>query len=251
MMRKARASFRALLLASIVGPALLFGAMAWWTWDQVKHDTAIAINRKVQMLTKDARRLLQSDAIVLARVTDRIQGLSWPEIADRQVELSRELAALVRGIGEIESVVVADPQGRVQIANPAFAVRPSGVVELAGTSIADEGYFQAARGSAGLVVDGPFASSSTGRPILTVARRLTNRDGAFLGVVALNLSPANLTDFWRQLISPGDSVSLLREDGTVLARYPQPPSGTHSNFSKIAMDAIRASDAGQFDRTPS
>src|SRR6478735_159275 len=123
MMRRARASFRALLLASILGPALLFGAMAWWTWDRVQRDTTLAINRKVDMLTEDARRLLQSDAIVLARVTDRVQNLSWPEIADRQPELSRELAALVRGIGEVESVVLADETGRIRVSSPAYSVR--------------------------------------------------------------------------------------------------------------------------------
>jgi len=241
-------------LASILGPALLFGAMAWWTWDRVQRDTTLAINRKVDMLTEDARRLLQSDAIVLARVTDRVQNLSWPEIADRQPELSRELAALVRGIGEVESVVLADETGRIRVSSPAYAVRSGGATELAGTSVADSGYFRAAQASSGLVVDGPAISPTTGRPIVTVAKRISNREGAFLGIAALNLSPANLIDFWRRLVSPGDSVSLLGEDGTVLARYPPTPAGepaARSHFSQIAMRVIRSADAGLFDRTPS
>jgi PAS domain S-box-containing protein len=254
MTRKSRISFRALLLATILGPTLLFAAMAWWTWDRVKRDTAVTISRKVELLNEDARRLLQSDQIILARVADHIEGLSWPEIASRRLELSRGLGDLVHGIAEIDGVFIAGPQGDAEVSSPVDAVPTSGAATPTNTNVATRAYFQAARAGTELFVDGPFISGRTGQPIFSVVKRLSDRDGSFRGIAALDISPNHLTEFWRQVVSPGDSVSLVREDGTVLARYPDAPiaaDGRPSRFSQIAMDIMRSADVGQFDRTPS
>jgi PAS domain S-box-containing protein len=254
MIRKSRVSFRALLLATILGPALLLAAMAWWTWDRVRRDAAVTIGRQVELLNEDTQRLLQSEAIILARVADRIEGLSWSEIAARQPEFNRSLRDLVSGIAEIERVFIADAQGDRQISSAADTATTIGAATSMDASIADQSYFQAARAGAELVVDGPFISRLTGRPIFSVVKRLSDRDRSFRGIAVLNISPNHLTQFWRQLVSPGDSVSLVREDGAVLARYPDPPMASIDrplHFSQIAMDRMRSAESGQFDRSPS
>ena len=253
MTRKSRVSFKALLLATVLGPALLLAAMAWWTWDRVRRDAAVTIGRQVELLNEDTQRLLQSEAIILARVADRIDGLSWSEITARQPELDRNLRDLVTGIAEIERVFIADAQGNQQISSTADPV-PIDVAASMDANVADSSYFQAARAGTELVVDGPFISRLTDQPIFSVVKRLSDRDGSFRGIAALNISPNHLTQFWRQLVSPGDSVSLVREDGTVLARYPDPPMATIDrplHFSQIAMDKMRSAEFGQFDRSPS
>jgi PAS domain S-box-containing protein len=253
MTQKSRVSFKALLLATVLGPALLLAAMAWWTWDRVRRDAAVTIGRQVELLNEDTQRLLQSEAIILARVADRIDGLSWPEITARQPELDRNLRDLVTGIAEIERVFITDSQGNQQISSTADPV-PIGVAASMDANVADSSYFQAARAGTELVVDGPFISRLTDQPIFSVVKRLSDRDGSFRGIAALNISPNHLTQFWRQLVSPGDSVSLVREDGTVLARYPDPPMATIDrplHFSQIAMDRMRSAEFGQFDRSPS
>ena len=67
------------------------------------------------------------------------------------------------------------------------------------------------------------SSAGIGQPIFTVVRHLSDDDGSFRGIATLNISPNHLTEFWRQIVLPGNSVSLVRKDGTVLARYPNPP----------------------------
>jgi len=254
MTRRPPLSFRALLLATVLGPALLFGAVAWWTWYRVKLETSVSINRKVELLNEDARRLLQSDAIILARVADRIEGLSWAEIADRRTELGHDLRDLVHGVAEIEGVFIADAQGERQVSSVVDRMPPDVAPATAGGNVAARAYFQAARAGTELVVDGPSTSLTSGQPIFNVVRRLSDSDGVFRGVAVLNILPNRLTEFWQQVVSPGDSISLLREDGTVLARYPNPPAATGgepARFSQIAMDKMRLADVGQFDRTPS
>jgi PAS domain S-box-containing protein len=254
MTKNSRASFTALVLATLLGPALLLAAMAWWSWDRVQRDTAITINRNVELLNEHARRLLQSDAIILDRVADRIADLSWPEIIARESELSRELENLVRGVGEVDGVFVADAQGEPQVSSRFYPVPARGAATPTSLNTMNRAYFQAAQKGAELVVDGPFIDPKTGRPIFDVVKRLSARDGSFRGTAVLVISPSHLTEFWRQVVLPGDSVSLVREDGIVLARYPEVPIGADeqpARFSKIAMDIMRSADVGQFDRTPS
>jgi PAS domain S-box-containing protein len=246
MTRRVPLSFRALLLATVLGPALLFGAVAWWTWYRVKLETSVSLSRKVELLNEDARRLLQSDAIILARVADRIEGLSSADIADRRIELGHDLRDLIHGIAEIESVFITDAQGERQVS--------SRVDGMPRDSVAGRGYFQAARAGTELAVDGPFISRMSGRPIFSVVKRLSDGDGTFRGIAVLNILPDRLIEFWQQVVAPGDSISLVREDGTVLARYPNPPAANGdqpARFSQIAMDRMRLADFGQFDRTPS
>jgi PAS domain S-box-containing protein len=254
MTRMSRVPVRALLLATVLGPALMLAAMAWWTWHRVKSDTAIAITRNVELLNEHAWRLLQSDSIILARVADRIEGLSWAEIIAREPQLSRELQQVIRGITEVDGVFIADPQGEPQVASDVFPVPARSAQAPTSANVANRAYFQAARAGTELTVDGPFVSRITGQPVFDVVRRLPDRDGSFRGVAVLNISPDHLTEFWRQVISPGDTVSLVREDGIILARYPEVPGAGGDDplrLSAGAMGLIRSADIGQFDRPPS
>jgi PAS domain S-box-containing protein len=180
--------------------------------------------------------------------------LSWPEIATRRDELDRDLGGLIRGVAEIDSVFVADEAGETQVFAGARRAPGSATLASPPANIANRNYFREARTGAEIVVDGPFISPVSGETIFNVARRLVDRDGSFRGVAVLCISPDHLTQFWRRVISPGDSISLVREDGTVLARYPAPRMTSvdqPAHFSRIAMDRMRLADQGQFDRTPS
>jgi PAS domain S-box-containing protein len=85
-------------------------------------------------------------------------------------------------------------------------------------------------------------------------KRLSAPDGSFRGIAALDIAAHELSECWEEVVAPGDSISLVREDGVVLARYPDVPraDGDHpARFSQVAMDTMRSAEAGQFDRTPS
>jgi PAS domain S-box-containing protein len=251
--RKARTYFRALLLAAILGPATLFAAMAWWSWDHEKRDIATTNSHKVELLKEDVRRSLQSDAIVLGHVAEHIEGSSWPEIVARRAEFNTEFSELIRSIADIDSVFVADPQGNVQIASPASPSQTNAAVAPSEANVAARAYFRAARGGDELVVEGPFISHVTNQPIFNVVRRLSDRDGSFLGVAALSISPDHLTQSWRDVVGRGDSISLVREDGTVLARYPAPTEtgDRPAQIGQAVMQTMRTAEAVPFDGQPS
>jgi PAS domain-containing protein len=75
----------------------------------------------------------------------------------------------------------------------------------------------------GLFISAPFFASAVGIPVVAMARQVTGSDGGFLGVVAISLSIENLSDIYQSAIAqPGQSVTLLRSDGLVLVRSPDP-----------------------------
>jgi diguanylate cyclase (GGDEF)-like protein len=79
----------------------------------------------------------------------------------------------------------------------------------------------------GLFVSAPTTSRVDGTSTVFIARRLDSADGSFLGVVAGMLDVAYLNEFYRAISTrPGRSVTLLRSDGLILTRYPDPTTQT-------------------------
>mgnify|MGYP000214486036 CR=1 FL=1 len=74
---------------------------------------------------------------------------------------------------------------------------------------------------------GVFTSASvrnkiTGKWAFYLTRRLTGSDGEFIGVVILGISPDFLTQFYEKISDPHfTSISLLKDDFTILARWPE------------------------------
>ena len=75
----------------------------------------------------------------------------------------------------------------------------------------------------GPFISAPVTSRVTGTPTIYVARRIQGADHKLLGLAVGVIDLQYLTDFYRAIeLPPGEAVTLLRRDGVVLARYPDP-----------------------------
>ena len=54
-----------------------------------------------------------------------------------------------------------------------------------------------------------------------LTRRVSGPNGEFLGIVAGVAELRYFEDFYQAISTEGESVSLFRHDGTILARYPR------------------------------
>lgn len=69
----------------------------------------------------------------------------------------------------------------------------------------------------------PLQSRVIGTPTIYIARRINDPDRRFIGLVAGAIDLQYLADFYKAIGLPaGETVTLLRSDGLVLARYPDP-----------------------------
>ncbi len=90
-------------------------------------------------------------------------------------------------------------------------------------SVAQRDYFEHVRDHAddSLFVSSPGRDRGTGPMSIVLARRISGPDGAFLGLVVASVDVDYLLEFYAEIHRErGIAVTLLRRDGTMLARYP-------------------------------
>jgi hypothetical protein len=244
-------SYRALLAAGILGPLLLFAAIAWWSWERVSQEVEGDISRTADMLHEHAERLVQLDALLLDQIDRRLGELGWDEILRQDGPIDATLASITAQVADVDGVFVADAAGQLRLLirghpTPARSPLPPN------TDVRDRSSYKMARDGAVLTLDGPFKSRVTGRPVFQLSRRLANPDGSFRGVAVLAVSPQRLIDFWQGIVDPGDTISLIRKDGVVIARYPEIPLRADQpplRFSQAFVERIQTMDTGGADIT--
>jgi PAS domain S-box-containing protein len=248
--RIARSSYAMLILAVILGPAALFAAMAWWSWDREEREALDRITRITSLLQEHSERLLQTDTLVLDRIDDRLAGATWPEIIAHKDELHRFLAGLAANIEGVEAAFVVDADGEMQATSRELRAAPDGTpIKI---NVRDRRYFLEARQQPGVVIDGPVIGRVGGEPVVDVARRLQSPDGTFRGLAAVVISRKYLANTWSRLVEPGDTVTLVRDSGLVMIRYPEvetAPGAPPPRFSDAAVARLQTSDSGVMEAT--
>src|SRR5579883_2330291 len=82
----------------------------------------------------------------------------------------------------------------------------------------------------------PMNSRVVDRPAMYIARRINGPHREFLGVAGGAIDLQYLDDFYRAIELPdGESVTLLRHDGLVLARYPDPQHIVGSRMPAVSV----------------
>jgi diguanylate cyclase (GGDEF)-like protein len=130
-------------------------------------------------------------------------------------------AATAKHFGAIQ---VFDAQGRLTIDSSTLDPLPD--------TRADEEYFQVHRdrADAGLFVSRPMLHR--GAFAIVLSRRITGPDGSFLGVVAGSIRFSYFQDLFGRLnLGPGDSITVLRRDRTIIMRTPFAPNIIGKNLS--------------------
>jgi diguanylate cyclase (GGDEF)-like protein len=130
-------------------------------------------------------------------------------------------AATAKHFGAIQ---VFDAQGRLTIDSSTLDPLPD--------ARADEEYFQVHRdrADAGLFVSRPMLHR--GAFAIVLSRRITGPDGSFLGVVAGSIRFSYFQDLFGRLnLGPGDSITVLRRDRTIIMRTPFAPNIIGKNLS--------------------
>ncbi|TPG41915.1 response regulator [Roseomonas nepalensis] len=202
---------RVLVAASVVMPALLFGAAALHNRRDVLRDGQVSVSRSVTIMDEHARKVFETGELVLGRVDDRIQGKDWAAIA--APETSSFLSGLEAPLAQVVSVWVSDAEGRVHAGSQAWD---------RSVSIASREFFEAQRAAdVGSFVSAPFSGRATQRRSFALSRRRSTPDGRFDGVVHIALNPDYFTQYYAASTPEASHVALLmRADGVILARLP-------------------------------
>ncbi len=213
---------RWLLVASVALPVLLLAAVGWFTYQAAFIDARHELTWTTEVAREHAAKVFDSYELVADRVSDLLGTLDTDAVLQAEDHFSRQFRAMVADLPQIASLIVLDGTGHLLAATEASPVNRA-------TDFSDRDYFAALRdGQARTFISRVQESRITGKAFFGWGRARKDADGAFAGVIDIAAAPAFLQGFYATLVSEigqspeGRIVTMIREDGQVLARYPAP-----------------------------
>lgn len=231
---------RLLLAASVVVPLALFAAIAWRDYLEAEADAERNVRKTVLILHEHVQKVFDTVEQVLDRVDERSRGMGWDEIPLSE-SLHRYMKTLSEELPQVSSLAMVDPQGFARIGSRLFPLEP--------LYVGDQEHFRAQRDrDHGFHIGETLTNRRSGRVQFNVSRRRTSPggpDGTFDGLLVASIRTDYFVDFYRQVtLAENETITILRDDGAVLARYPAPEGGAPLHLGPEAL-FMRAVAKGQ------
>ena len=217
---------RQLVWAAAAVLILLFigsGIAIWLLRQGALADAEADSHRLGVVLAEQTNRTVQAVDFVLQETLHGIIDSGVHDLASlhEKFDTSAVHDGLTRRLIDLPQVnlfIVVDSAGRL--------VNITGKPPGSDWSVADRPYFThfAANPDAGPYISEPSVGRASGLRTFFLVRRITARDGGFLGVLVASLS----LDYFDRLFastgfSDGTGVTILRRDGLMLVHFPGPP----------------------------
>ncbi len=163
----------------------------------------------------------------------RVDAAVGPEmLGDRET-----LRAAVEGLPANVDVYIIDAQ-----ANTIFSTVPG----AESINVADRDYFIALREGAPFYTSDMLVSRLTGENIFVFSKRMS-RQGQFAGAIMVSFSDALVQTFWSSLdLDEGSTVSLVRRDGMLMARYPRVTEPVYLSQHPLITQYLPQAEAGSY-----
>jgi diguanylate cyclase (GGDEF)-like protein len=247
---------------TVVGGLLLAAvvlAIGMTVWDLRRIAIAEAMSNTDNLaivLAGEASHSVQSVDIMLREIQERIaaSGVTTPD-EFRRILSTREIHDFLQSrhdrIPQVDHFTLVGADGiRVNYSL-------NWPVQLSDLSDRDYVRHFAAVDDPGLFISDPAISRATNTGSLSLVRRVDGPYGEYLGMVSASVPLSVLREVYRSINLPAsESVLLLRRDGTVLVRYPDPaeragtkmPAGSPW-YQRVAQGGGNYESFGVFDAT--
>jgi PAS domain S-box-containing protein len=249
--RRVTANRRLYLTCSIfIALTIAVAGLAVWSQrrERIADEMQNTRNLAVVLGEQTARAIQAVDLVV--QETRMILGAGVADPAQfRQSlgteEIHRFLVERLRSLPQADSIAVLDDTGRIVNFSRTW---PIPVIEAGDRDFV--GYWRA-HSEPGVFIGVPVVNRSTGAWVLMLSRRISGPNGEFLGLVVGVVDIRYFEEFYRAIsTSEGESMTLARLDGTVLARYPHLESAIGSKFAPVSRWYETVAEGGGTYRTP-
>jgi two-component system NtrC family sensor kinase len=219
MVRAQRDSIRLLqgaLVAAIALPLALFAYACWFDYRTVHDNADKQIARTTDVLNEHALKVFEAVQRAIAEINEIVHDMPESAIIAQQAELHGRLRRIAEGSAQIKSLWIFDRNGRALVNSLSYPADS--------TNFADRDYFAAhVEKDIGTYVGKVLRPRPPygGAPFFGVSRRRLSDEDGFTGVIQASLLPEYFEGFYEKLArDPGEYASIVREDGSLLARYP-------------------------------
>ena len=219
MTRAQRDSIRLLqfaLIAAIALPLMLFSYACWFGYRNVDEAAEKQIARTTDVINEHALKVFEAVQRGLAEINEVVREMPDSAIIMQEADLHARLKRIAEGSAQIKSLWIFDRNGRALVNSISYPIQSDG--------FSDRDYFAAhVAKDVGTYVGKvlwprpPYG----GAPFFGVSRRRLSNEVGFTGVVQASVLPEYFEGFYEKLArEAGEYASIVREDGTLLARHP-------------------------------
>jgi len=207
----------ALLALCVLTALALLSVLGFVQWRTLNEQAALSAARATVVAKEHADKVFELNAALKGRVEDALVGMSEDRIRAEQRSIHIKLRRMIAGLPQVIAVAVIGKDGDVLAHSRDYPVPQ--------ISIADRDYFTALKDGKQESVSPIVVGRRAQQPLFTdgVARR--SEDGEFQGIILVSLDPNYFLAFYEEML-PGEmhqSLSLVRQDGAILVRYPKMP----------------------------
>jgi two-component system, NtrC family, sensor kinase len=199
-----------LLVLMLLGAAT--AAILWSIYLHNREQTEDRLARVTRLLEEHTLRNVQSVDLVL-----QIMGDTRPfRLRDHDPEYQDWLRRRLNELPHIRALFIIGADG--------YITQDTDHPSTPRVSLADRDYFRFHQHSRDVTlhIAEPLWSRSVDRWFVAVTRRVSDGEGAFLGLVAAALEPIFFEEFYSELVlDSGDAIALWHADGTLIARIPE------------------------------
>ena len=231
---------RVWIAMSLVLPVVFFCSIAWYMRGQILQDGQARVERAAAIVREHASRVIETNGVIVNFILDELGSQSAADIRAGEEGLHRKLVQAASDVEQARSIWIWGADGRPLVSNRLFPVPQD-------LNVNDRDYLAFCdKKSDAWYISTLAIGRTTGRTFFNVSRCRRAEDGRLLGVVAASLLPQYFTDFYRKMAEsePGLSVTLMRDDGAVLARYPVAGTGPTASKQSSADMGESTGDVG-------
>lgn len=229
------------ILFALVMTACILGVVIWKALEAKSAALARGatdIQNLAHSLAEHAGHTIQAADIAMSGMVDLLMYQSpLPE------RFNKYMAETVVSLPQLREIAVLDSNGNW---------RYSSLPETPRYSNSDRAYFIYHRDNADktLRISEKFQSRLTGRPTILLSKRVTKQDGSFGGVLTAAIDSDYFSGFYRAFqLGPDGGISLLRNDGVVLSRWPFSSQSTDLSRLDLFTKHLKLSSVGYYKIT--
>lgn len=188
--------------------------------NEALRSAEIGLKRHSLTLAGQAERSFQSIYLILSSIGDHLatQGVfdsNSYAVAMRERDTFEFLRGKLAGLPQLEAITLIDATGKL--------INFSRYWPIPDVNVSDRDYFKVLSQDSTLstFVGEPVKNRGTGTWNIYIAHRVNAASGDFAGLILAAISLQYFEDFYRSIsLGPGSTEALLRDDGTLLARFP-------------------------------
>jgi two-component system NtrC family sensor kinase len=228
-----------LVLGAVIVP-LLLGAVGGYLSYRASYERATdALANAVAVAEQNTTKVLDTHILVAARIDDLLSGLSDDEARGREAALHERMGQQIENLSQVAAAWVVDANGHELVSARVYPVD-----RQADQSARDD--FRALRNGQAKTFIWALRARSLDRgdyqAYFEVSRRRETPGGAFRGIIVVAVSGDYFGSFYESLLGSSEqyTASVLREDGTRLAHYPQTTAAPPTPDDDLLARAIAA-----------